>query len=102
MLRIGSSLAGAQLNTLSLQDVPRAHTGDASSAIAGFIIEPTISRLTPQGIGRPARGVVALEHIVVVLMAINLVCLVMTWLVPNRTSDTPRVMRAEGDARATP
>jgi len=95
---LGGGLASAQLNTLSLQDVPRERTGDASSAIAtlrqlgapfaialaGVIIETTIARLSTKGVGRPTRGVVALENIVLALMAINLFCLVMASLVRNR------------------
>jgi EmrB/QacA subfamily drug resistance transporter len=98
---LGSGLASAQLNTLSLRDVPRDRTGEASSAIAtlrqmgapfaialaGLIMQSTNSRLAAEGIGGSTRPVVVLETIVVVLMAINAGCLVMTLLVPNRSPD---------------
>lgn len=94
---LGSGLASAQLNTATLQDVPRDRTGDASSAavtlrqlgapfaaaLVGLILESTVTRLALEGYDRSARGVGAMENVVLAMMVINFVCLVLTWLIPN-------------------
>jgi EmrB/QacA subfamily drug resistance transporter len=95
---LGSGLAAAQLNTATLQDVPRDRTGDASSAavtlrqlgapfaaaLVGLILESTVTRLAVEGYDRSTRGVAAMENVVLAMMLINIVCLVLTWLIPNR------------------
>jgi hypothetical protein len=94
---LGSGLAAAQLNTATLQDVPRDRTGDASSAavtlrqlgapfaaaLVGLILESTVTRLAVEGYDRSARGVGAMENVVLAMMVINFVCLVLTVLIPN-------------------
>jgi EmrB/QacA subfamily drug resistance transporter len=94
---LGSGLASAQLNTATLQDVPRDRTGDASSAavtlrqlgapfaaaLVGLILESTATRLALEGYDRSARGVAAMENVVLAVLAINVVCLVLTGLIPN-------------------
>jgi MFS family permease len=94
---LGAGLASAQLNTATLQDVPRDRTGDASSAavtlrqlgapfaaaLVGLILESSVTRLALKGYDRSARGVGAMENVVLAMMVINFVCLVLTLLIPN-------------------
>jgi MFS family permease len=94
---LGSGLAGAQLNTATLQDVPRDRTGDASSAaitlrqlgapfaaaLVGLILESSVTRLVLEGYDRSARGIGAMQSMMLAIMVINGVCLILTLLIPN-------------------
>ena len=94
---LGTGLAGAQLNTATLQDVPRDRTGDASSAaitlrqlgapfaaaLVGLILESSVTRLVLAGYDRSARGIGAMQSLMLAIMVINCVCLILTLLIPN-------------------
>jgi len=94
---LGAGLSSAQLNTATLQDIPRDRTGDASSAavtlrqlgapfaaaLVGLILESSVTRLALEGYDLSARGVGAMESVVLAMMVINFVCLVLTLLIPN-------------------
>jgi MFS family permease len=87
---LGSGLAGAQLNTATLQDVSRERTGDASSAaitlrqlgapfaaaLVGLLLESSVTRLVLAGYDRSARGIGAMESVMLAIMVINGVCLI--------------------------
>ena len=94
---LGSGLAGAQLNTTTLQDVPRERTGDASSAavtlrqlgapfaaaLVGLLLGSSVTRLVLAGYDRSARGIGAMQSMMLAIMVINGVCLSLTLLIPN-------------------
>jgi EmrB/QacA subfamily drug resistance transporter len=110
---LGAGLASAQLNTATLQDVPRDRTGDASSAavtlrqlgapfaaaLVGLILESTVTRLAVEGYDRSARGVGAMENVVLAMLVINVVCLLLTVLIPNHVP--PRDAKSDSSASCT-
>jgi hypothetical protein len=62
-------------------------------ALVGLILESTVTRLAVEGYDRSARGVAAMENVVLAMMVINVVCLVLTWLIPNHMP--PRDTKSE-------
>jgi EmrB/QacA subfamily drug resistance transporter len=94
----GAGLASAQLNTASLQDVPREKTGDASSAITtlrqlggsfsvavfGLITATTVARLAQEGYDQTESGTVSMRDVVLVMLGVSLVCVVLSTRIPNR------------------
>ena len=94
---VGAGLSSAQLNTATLQDIPRDRTGDASSAavtlrqlgapfavaLVGLLLESSVTRLLLAGYDRSARGLGAMQSLMLAIMVINCVCLILTLLIPN-------------------
>jgi EmrB/QacA subfamily drug resistance transporter len=93
----GAGLAGAQLNTATLQDVPRERTGDAagaattlrqlgaSFAVAIFAIlsAGTTARLVHEGYSVTWQGVYSVREIIELMMGVSLACLALSFRIPN-------------------
>jgi EmrB/QacA subfamily drug resistance transporter len=104
----GSGLSGAQLNTASLQEVGPERMGDAASAVTtfrqlggsfavalfGILAATTTVRLTMEGYDRTLVGVRSMQDVVLVMLLINIGCLGLSILIPNRGSRMPMAARA--------
>jgi EmrB/QacA subfamily drug resistance transporter len=96
----GAGLSGAQLNTASLQEVGPERMGDAASAVTtfrqlggsfavavfGILAATTTVRLTMEGYDRTLVGARSMQDVVLVMFLINLVCLGLSFRIPNRGS----------------
>jgi EmrB/QacA subfamily drug resistance transporter len=94
----GAGLAGAQLNTASLQEVGPERMGDAASAVTtfrqlggsfavavfGILAATTTVRLTLEGYDRTLVGARSMRDVVLVMFLINLACLGLSFRIPNR------------------
>lgn len=94
----GSGLSGAQLNTASLQEVPRERISDAASAVTtfrqlgasfavaifGIVAATSTVRLTMEGYDRTEVGVLSMQDVVLAMLVVNVVCLAMSVGIPNR------------------
>jgi EmrB/QacA subfamily drug resistance transporter len=105
----GSGLAGAQLTTASLQDVPRERTGDASGALitvrqlgASFAVATyavvtkfTFVTLAMEGFHKKRIATISERDVVLIMFFISLACIFITSLIPNRKGSDAK---AEGAA----
>jgi EmrB/QacA subfamily drug resistance transporter len=103
----GAGLAGAQLNTATLQDVSLARTGDASGAattlrqlgasfavaIFAIIAAASTARFTREGYDAAWQGVYSIRSVVEAMLLVNLVCLGVALRIPNHR---PRFEPAPG------
>jgi EmrB/QacA subfamily drug resistance transporter len=94
----GSGLSGAQLNTASLEEVGPERMGDAASAVTtfrqlggsfavaifGILAATTTLRLTTEGYDRTLVGVRSMRDVVLAMFLINLACIGLSLLIPNR------------------
>ena len=100
----GSGLAGAQLTTASLQDVPRERTGDASGALitlrqlgAAFavatyalITATTFVKLAMEGYNKGRIASMSERDVVMLMFVVSAGCIFITNLIPNRKpADAP-------------
>lgn len=104
----GAGLAGAQLNTASLQEVRPERMGDAASAVTtfrqlggsfavavfGILAATTTVRLTLEGYDRSVVGVRSMQDVVLAMFLINVACLGLSFGIPNRGSRMATVAKA--------
>jgi EmrB/QacA subfamily drug resistance transporter len=103
----GSGLAGAQLNTASLQDVETQRMGDAASAVTtlrqlgasfavaifSLITSTTMIRLAIKGDNKITSNTVSMQDVVLVMFLISVLCLIFSCLIPNRRPPSrPKLM----------
>jgi EmrB/QacA subfamily drug resistance transporter len=104
----GAGLAGAQLNTASLQEVGPERMGDAASAVTtfrqlggsfavavfGILAATTTVRLTLEGYDRTMVGVRSMQDVMLAMFLINGACLALGFAIPNRTGRASAAVRS--------
>jgi EmrB/QacA subfamily drug resistance transporter len=93
----GAGLAGAQLNTATLQDVPIGRTGDAAGAattlrqlgasfavaVFALIASTSTARLAMEGYDTQRQSLESMRITVLAMLGVNVICLLMALRIPN-------------------